>query len=77
MTDVNFRAGGQSAAAAAGDSGTPGLRLLSLSPGYGENAPVSAITWRERFGACTPLAGRAAVPTAALLKDPMIRCVPF
>jgi hypothetical protein len=39
-------------------------------------SPDSAITWRERSSACTPLAWPSAVPTAALLNEPMIRCEP-
>src|SRR3984893_7970907 len=40
-------------------------------------SPHSAITWRERSSACIPLACASAVPTAALLKEPMIRCEPL
>jgi hypothetical protein len=40
-------------------------------------SPVSAITWRERSSACTPLAWAIAVPTAALLNEPMMRCDPL
>src|SRR5712671_2210894 len=39
-------------------------------------SPMSAITWRERSSACTPLACASAVPTAALLNEPMMRCDP-
>src|SRR5258708_2291867 len=37
----------------------------------------SAMTWRERSSAWMPLAWPSAVPTAALLKEPMIRCDPL
>src|ERR1700684_2235394 len=35
------------------------------------------MTWRERSSAWMPLAWPSAVPTAALLKEPMIRCDPL
>src|SRR6516225_12189153 len=40
-------------------------------------SPQSAITWRERSSAWMPLAWPRAVPTAPLLKEPMIRCSPL
>ena len=40
-------------------------------------SPQSAMTWRERSSAWMPLAWPSAVPTAALLNEPMIRCAPL
>ena len=40
-------------------------------------SPQSAMTWRERSRAWMPLAWPSAVPTAALLNEPMIRCDPL
>ena len=40
-------------------------------------SPVSTITWRERSSAWMPLAWPSAVPTAALLNEPMMRCDPL
>src|SRR5580658_9465843 len=40
-------------------------------------SPVSTMTWRPRSAAWMPLAMASAVPTAALLNEPMICCAPL